>query len=146
MRTIEIVENYEEAMNKAALMGLDVTHLDPDAAIMTVNSFLVMDEITVPVRPVDISVLKEHDLLSLKDDITLDIEEYRIVKILEENFRKYLVLVKVSEENETEHNLYFYGFEESQHELIILTEEEWPLVEKLYDLALQEPAIDLQLV
>lgn len=146
MKTIEIVENYEEAMNKAAEMGLDIAHLDPDATIMTVNSFLVMDEITVPVRPVDISDLKEHDFLSLKDDITLDIEEYRIVKILEENSRKYLVLVRVSEENETEHDLYFYGFEESQHELIILTEEEWPLVEKLYDLSLQEPVLDLQLI
>lgn len=145
MKTIEIVENYEEAMRKATEMGLDVAHLYPDAAIMTVNSFLVMDEITVSVRPVDISDLKEHDFLSLKDD-ALGIEEYRIVKILEENFRKYLVLVKVCEENETEHNLYYYGFEESQHELIILTEEEWPLVEKLYDLSLQEPVIDIQLI
>lgn len=146
MKTIEIVENYEEAMNKAAVIGLDVSHLDPDAAIMTVNSFLVMDEITVPVRPVDISALKEHDFLSLKDHVTLDIEEYRIVKILEENLRKYIVLVKVSEENETEHNLYFYRFEDTQHELIILTEEEWPMVEMLYDLSLQEPVMDLQLI
>lgn len=146
MKNIEIVENYEEAVNKAAEKGLDIAHLDPDEAIMTVNSYLVMDGITLPLVPVDISDLKEHDILSLKDDITLEVEEYRIVKILEEKVKKYLVLVKVNEENENEYNLYFYAFEESQHDLIILTEEEWPMVEKLYELSHQKPDLDLQLI
>uniref|UniRef100_A0A8R1INQ5 DUF1292 domain-containing protein n=2 Tax=cellular organisms TaxID=131567 RepID=A0A8R1INQ5_CAEJA len=106
--------------------------MDTDSMIMTVNQYIVFNALTEPVPETNTIQIEPSDILTLKNESTYSIEEYRVLKILVGESKKYIVLCKLEEEQNDSYDLLFYVLDDNNN-LELLTADEWPDVEKLYE-------------
>ncbi|NUU75726.1 hypothetical protein [Paenibacillus xylanilyticus] len=132
INNLSIVENIEEAETQALHFGLDVTGMDPDSVIMKVNEYIVLNAITKPVPETNSIQIELSDILTLRNEITDFIAEYRVLNILAGESKRYIVLCKLEDEHNDSYDLLFYVLDDNNN-LELLTADEWPDVEKLYE-------------
>lgn len=136
MKMVRLVDNYEEALEYAETLNIDVLQKSPVELILTINQHLMLEAITLP-QPAEISGEELKENLEVYDLIILQDEDgnrnsYRLLDRFQVEDNSYVSLVRTDQEKNSEYDVYFYRWVPGELQLFALKEEEWVKVAMSY--------------
>ncbi|KQN96828.1 DUF1292 domain-containing protein [Paenibacillus sp. Leaf72] len=136
MQLVSIVETYDEAKNMATELGLPFEGKEVYQLIREVNEMIVSNSISLPALPKvteeTLRHLEEGDLLTMREESSTSLIEYRILVKMTVRNKNYVVLVPVKDEKEPEYDVFFYRYKNGV-KMYPLNSSEWEVVEKAYE-------------